>query len=74
MGVWRHFHGGSNFWILTLFGSGYAGLGLWQEKPSAVAVRMSACEIWPLGGKGCSYNASTANRRIPEYHRNYVRC
>src|ERR1017187_4851004 len=28
MGVWRHFHEGSNFWILTLFGSGYAGLGL----------------------------------------------
>src|ERR1035438_1056234 len=27
MGVWRHFHRGSNFWILTLFGSGYAGLG-----------------------------------------------
>jgi putative addiction module component (TIGR02574 family) len=27
MGVWRHFHEGSNFWILTLFGSGYAGLG-----------------------------------------------
>jgi hypothetical protein len=28
MGVWRHFHRGSNFWILTLFGSGYAGLGI----------------------------------------------
>jgi hypothetical protein len=28
MGVWRHFHEGFNFWILTLFGSGYAGLGL----------------------------------------------
>ena len=27
MGVWRHFHEGFNFWILTLFGSGYAGLG-----------------------------------------------
>src|ERR1039457_1538387 len=27
MGVWRHFHEGSNFRILTLFGSGYAGLG-----------------------------------------------
>ena len=27
-GLWRRFHGGSNFWILTLFGSGYAGLGL----------------------------------------------
>src|SRR5450631_3853633 len=27
-GVWRHFHRGPNFWILTLFGSGYAGLGV----------------------------------------------
>ena len=26
-GLWRHFHRDSNFWILTLFGSGYAGLG-----------------------------------------------
>ena len=28
MGVWMHLQEGSNFWILTLFGSGSAGLGL----------------------------------------------
>src|SRR5271165_2906175 len=30
MGLWRHFARGSNFWNLALFGSGYAGLGLWR--------------------------------------------
>jgi hypothetical protein len=37
MGLWTHFARGSNFLNWTLFGSGYAGLGLRRRMDQSIA-------------------------------------
>ena len=62
MGVWRHFHEGSNFRILTLFGSGYAGLG--KADPLEKNLGAKQQEIVRVHSE--DMNRHTAYRRQPE--------